>query len=89
LQETIRVEAPDFRSAVRLVEQATPGYETELVPGPRDTWEVRVAAADGRTAGFGEILDLVDGWLETADVATTTVHLDGHLYTLNRRVRVA
>jgi hypothetical protein len=86
LQETIRVEAPDLRSAMRLVEQATPDYVTELVPLQRDGWEVRVSDPDGGGAAFADVIGLVDRWLEAADVPTTTVHGDGHVYTLNRRV---
>ena len=55
----------------------------------RDAWEVRVGNRDGRSISFADVLALVDRWLDAADVPTTTVHLDGHLYTLNRRVGVA
>jgi len=87
--QDIRVEAPDLRSAMRLVQHAGASYRTELVPLQRDAWEVRVADGGESAAGFDEVFSLVERWLDDAEVATTTVHLDGHLYTMNRRVRVA
>jgi hypothetical protein len=85
LQETIRVEAPDLRSAMSLAAQAAATYRSELVPLPYGVWEVRVLGAEAH----GDIVALVEEWLDAAGVATTNVHLDGHVYTMNRRAAVA
>ena len=85
MQDTIRVEAPDLRSAMSLVRRAAEQYRADLVPLQHDTWEIRVAGVDE----FGDVFSLVEEWLDDAGVSTTTVHLDGHVYTMNRRVALA
>jgi hypothetical protein len=83
MTEPISVEAPSETAAQLLAGSLAARFPLEIsqVDG---AWVV-VVRPNGSEFHVGEVLDEVERWLVAADVTATRVHLDGHVYGLERR----
>jgi hypothetical protein len=81
--EPISVEAPTEAAARQLAASLAARFPLEVshVDG---AWVVVVRPARAVEHNVGEVLDEVERWLVAADVAATRVHLDGHVYGMER-----
>jgi hypothetical protein len=83
MTEPISVEAPSEAAAQLLAGSLGVRFSLEVsqVDG---AWVVVVRPG---SSGYqvGDVLDEVERWLVAADVTATRVHLDGHVYGLERR----
>jgi hypothetical protein len=83
MTEPISVEAPSEAAAQLLAGSLAPRFRLEVsqVDG---AWVVVVSPRSSEYQ-VGDVLEEVERWLVAADVAATRVHLDGHVYGLERR----
>jgi len=83
MTEPISVEAPSEAAAQLLAGSLGARFRLEVsqVDG---AWVVVVRPS---SSGYqvGDVLEEVERWLVAADVTATRVHLDGHVYGLERR----
>jgi hypothetical protein len=81
--DQLRVEAPDERAALALVD-ALRGQHAEIHPGGGEAECEVVVELDGNPErAIVDALNAVDRWLVQLGVRETTVSLDGHSYTLS------
>jgi hypothetical protein len=83
MTEPISVEAPSEAAAQLLAGSLGARFHLEVsqVDG---AWVVVVTPSLAAEYRVGEVLEEVERWLVAADVAATRVHLDGHVYGMER-----
>lgn len=82
--EPISVEAPSEASAQLLAGSLRQRFPLE-VSSVDGKWVVVVSPSHTAERSVVDLLAEVERWLVTADVAATRVHLDGHVYGIERR----
>ena len=81
--EPISVEAPSEATAQQLAGALRARFPVEVsVVG--DTWVVVVTPSRPGDGNVVDVLGDVERWLVAADVPATRVHLDGHVYGMER-----
>ena len=84
--EPISVEAPSEAAAEQLARLLRARFPLEVsqVDGH---WVVEVTPSRTAERSVDDVLAEVERWLAAADVSATRVHLDGHVYGMERRGR--
>jgi hypothetical protein len=81
--DQLRVEVPDERAALALVDELR-GQHSEIRPGGGEAGCEVVVELDGHPErAIVDALNAVDRWLVQLGVRETSVSLDGHSYTLS------
>ena len=83
MTEPISVEAPSEAAAQQLAGSLGARFPLE-VSRVDDAWVVVVTPGRSSERYVTEVLDEVTRWLVDAGVAATRVHLDGHVYGMER-----
>jgi hypothetical protein len=81
--EPVSVEAPSEAAAQLLARSLRPRFAAE-VSAAEGGWVVVVMPGHTAERHMVDLLTEVERWLVAADVAATRVHLDGHLYGMER-----
>ena len=81
--EPISVEAPSEAAAQQLAGSLRPRFPLE-VSQDGGRWVVVVTPTATAERSLTDLLAEVERWLVAADVAATRVHLDGHVYGMER-----
>lgn len=85
MPESLHIEAPSAPLALSLIERLN-GFHAEVVPCGDERFQVRIDL-DGRSGSDRALLDSlerVERWLESSELDSVEVHLDGHSYRLAR-----
>jgi len=82
--EPISVEAPSEAAAQLLAGSLRQRFSLE-VSAADGRWVVVVTPSHSAEHNVPDVLAEVERWLVAADLAATRVHLDGHVYGIERR----
>lgn len=87
MAEPIRVDTPDAASAADLMQEVVSRFRAELVSGANGRWEVHFHQDREQSRLVLDVLSVVERWLEARELTSTTLHLNGHSYTLRNAAR--
>ena len=83
MQAGICIETPAGSSVTQLVEQLRPLGRLEVARLPCGDWQIGLK--DDSEEALKNVLEVVEGWLDTGRVAATKLHYRGHEYRMSSR----